>query len=47
MARGKDGAQAGEAFGVEEGAALVGRAGDEQDELAMAGVGGVNKLAGG
>ena len=36
VARGNDLAQAGHAFGIEERLALVGRAGDEQDELAIA-----------
>src|ERR1039458_2455586 len=47
VARGQDLAQAGQALGVKEGAALVGRAGDEQDELAVTGEGDVEPLAGG
>ncbi len=39
-------AQAGQAFGVKERPALVGRAGKEHDQLAIAGEGGVEPLAG-
>ena len=47
MARGKDGAQTGNALRLEERTALVRRAGDKENELAVAGVDGVGKLAGG
>ena len=45
-ARRGDGAEARQTFGVKEGAALVWRAGEEHDELAKAGEGDVEPLAG-
>ena len=46
-ARGNNLAQAGDALGVEERAALVGRAGNEHQQLAIAFEGDVQPLAGG